>query len=286
MFAASALALVLAAPPGETHHLRWRLNEGDTFYYKTTTVIEMKAEVMGQTIDQKTETGVLIKFKVTRATRQETVVEMTFVEVTVRQEQAISGVGADKLKGLTFTVTLDDGRRVTKFEGYDTFLDAVGGDENQKKQAKQNVPEVTVRHYFEDAFLFVPRDRVAVGGKWDQTDTLPLDPLGALTVKTVGTLDDVSGDFATITLKGDAALKGPPPEIEPGVKLTKAEIKSENMTATYRFDRRAGRLLTVKSEMVLTGVMGIDQGGSTLEIKLRVKVTGRGEMTTRPPGED
>ena len=67
MFAATTLALLLAAAPGDTHTLQWKLKEGDVFYNKTAVTMDQTIEVMGQTIDQKIEMKTVLKFKVKSA---------------------------------------------------------------------------------------------------------------------------------------------------------------------------------------------------------------------------
>ena len=64
MFAATTLALLLAAAPGETYTLKWKLKEGDVFYNKTAVKMDQTIEVAGQMIEQKIGMKTVLKFKV------------------------------------------------------------------------------------------------------------------------------------------------------------------------------------------------------------------------------
>ena len=64
MFAASALALLLAAPPGDTYPIQWKLKEGDIFYNKAVVVTEQKIETQGSTVEQKMEATTVLRFRV------------------------------------------------------------------------------------------------------------------------------------------------------------------------------------------------------------------------------
>jgi hypothetical protein len=141
MFAATTLALLLAAAPGETYTLKWKLKEGDVFYNKTIVKMDQTIEVLGRMMEQKIEVNTVLKFKVKSVKPGATVVEMTFLENKIDAPGLPGGNVGDKLKDVTFTATLDDKLKVTKLEGYDKFLGAISnGDESQKKLMKAMMP--------------------------------------------------------------------------------------------------------------------------------------------------
>ena len=98
MFAATTLALLLAAAPGETYTLKWKLKEGDVFYNKTAVKMDQTIEVAGQMIDQKIGMNTVLKFKVKSVNSGSTVVEMTFLENKI-DAQGLPGANiGEKLK--------------------------------------------------------------------------------------------------------------------------------------------------------------------------------------------
>jgi hypothetical protein len=285
MFAATTLALLLAAAPGDTHTLQWKLKEGDVFYNKTAVLMDQSFEVAGMNIDQKIEMKTVLKFKVKSAKPGATVVEMTFLENKI-DAQGLPGanIGA-KLKDVSFTATLDDKMKVTKLEGYDKFLEAItDGDADQKKLMKAMMPETTIRQSFSQTFLIAPDKPVAVGDKWDRTDKMALGPLGNVETKSAYKLDAVKGDVATISMKGDLTFKaGDGDDAGLPFKIKKADLKAENFTGTHKFDMKAGRLSESKIEMEMAGTMTIEAAGMTIDAKMKQKMTTTGVVTEKNP---
>jgi hypothetical protein len=288
MFAATTLALLLAAAPGDTHTLQWKLKEGDVFYNKTSVVMDQNIEVMGQTMDQKIEMKTVLKFKVKSVKPGGgAVVEMTYVENKFDAPGLPGANVLDNLKNVTFTATLDDKMKVTKLEGYDKFLEAIsGGDESQLKMMKAMMPEDTIRQAFGQTFAMTPDKPVAVGDTWERSDKLPFGPLGKVETKSAFKLEGVKGDVATIAMKGDLVFKAGDGGDDLPFKITKADLKAEKFTGTNTFDMKLGRLTGMKMEMEMAGTMTIGVAGMTIDAKLKQKMTTTGEVTDKNPVKD
>jgi len=288
MFAATTLVLLLAAGQGEKHTLQWKLKEGDVFYNKMNVTMDQTIEVMGQTIDQKIDMKTALKFKVKSAKPGATVVEMTYLENKI-DAQGLPGVNiGNKLKDVTFTVTLDDKLKVTKLDGYDKFLDAISeGDADQRKLMKAMMPEDTIRQAVGQTFAIAPDRPVAVGDKWERADKMPLGPLGKIEMKSEFKLDAVKGDLATITQKGDLKYEaGDGKDSGLPFKISKADLKADKFTGTNTFDMKLGRLAAMKMELDLSGTMTIEVAGMTVDAKLKQKMTTTGEVTEKNPVVD
>lgn len=288
MFAATTLALLLAAAPGDTHTIQWKLKEGDVFYNKTGVVMDQTIEVMGQTMDQKIEMKMVLKFKVKSAKENGgAVVEMTYVDYKFDAPNLPGTNVLDNLKNVTFTATFDKSMKLTKLEGYDKFLDAIaGGDDSQKKMMKAMMPEDTIRQAFGQTFALTPDKPVAIGDKWERSDKLPFGPLGKVETKSTFKLDAVKGDVATISMKGDLSFKGGDGGDDLPFKITKADLKAENFTGTNTFDMKLGRLTGMKMEMEMAGTMTIGVAGMTIDAKLKQKMTTTGVVTEKNPVVD
>lgn len=287
MFAATTLALLLAAAPDDTHTLQWKLKEGDVFYNKTSVRMDQTIEVMEQTMDQKIEIKTVLKFKVKSVKDSGTVVEMTYVENKFDAPNLPGTNLLDNLKNVTFTATFDKSMKLTKLEGYDKFLDAIaGGDDSQKKMMKAMMPEDTIRQAFGQTFALTPDKPVAIGDKWERSDKLPFGPLGKVETKSTFKLDAVKGDVATISMKGDLSFKGGDGGDDLPFKITKADLKAENFTGTNTFDMKLGRLTGMKMEMEMAGTMTIGVAGMTIDAKLKQKMTTTGVVTEKNPVVD
>jgi hypothetical protein len=288
MFAAPTLALLLVAAQGDTHTIQWKLKEGEVFYNKMNVAMDQTIEVMGQTIDQKIEMKTVLKFKVKSVKPGATVVEMTYMENKI-DAQGLPGANiGDKLKNVTFTATLDDKMKVTKLEGYEKFLDAISdGDEAQKTLLKAMMPEDTIRQSVGQTFGIAPDKPVAVGDKWERADKMPLGPLGKIEMKSAYKLDAVKGDLATISQKGDLKFEaGDGKDGGLPFKISKADLKAEKFTGTHTFDKKLGRLASLKMEMDLAGTMTIEVAGMSVDAKLKQKMTTTGEVTEKNPVVD
>jgi len=294
MMTASTLALALALVPTQAQAdgvtIKWVLKEGDLFYAKSTQVMDMTIGVMGQNIDQKQESNTVVRFKVKSVKPGATVVEMTTVEFKLDAGAGVPGIGgiAEKMKGMTFTATLDDKMQVTKLEGYDKFLDTISdGDDNMKKLLKSILPQDTFKQMFSQTFAIAPEKPVSVGDTWKQSDKMPLGPLGEFTMKQSFKLESVTDGLAKIGLKAEMEFK-PGGGGDGGLpfKITKGDIKSDKFTGTHTFDVKAGRLKESTTDAVMSGSLTAAAGGQEIEITLKMKIKQKTEVTEKNPVRD
>jgi len=276
-------AFAPAAP--DTYALQWKFKEGDVFYNKTTINIDQTIEVMEQKVDQSITMKVIVKFKVKSVKEGTTVVEMTYLENSVDAKGLPGGNNADKLKGVSFTATMNAKLEITKLEGYDKFLDAVSdGDEAQRKLLKAIMPENTIRQSFGQTFTIAPEKPVAVDDKWNRTDKIALGPLGNVETKSALKLDSVKGDLATISVKGDVKFKAA--DGDGGglpFQITAADLKADKFDGKHIFDTKIGRLTESKVEMTLSGTMTIKAAGQTVDAKLVQKMKTVSAITDKNP---
>src|SRR6186713_1485971 len=123
-----------AAAAQDPVSLKWKLDEGTTFYAKNVTDMDMEMKVAGQAIDLKMKITAVQKLKVLSAKAGATKIEMTMLAMDMAVEGlpgGIPGLGdlGGRIKGAVLTATLDDKLAVTKIEGYDKFLDKLAGDD-------------------------------------------------------------------------------------------------------------------------------------------------------------
>lgn len=284
MFASLTLAL-LATAPADTYPLEWKLNEGDVFYNKTAISMDQTVEVAGMSIDQTIEMKTILKFKVKSVKDGATVVEMTYLENKVDSKGLPGANISGKLKDVMFTATLNKKLEVTKLEGYDKFLDALSdGDADQRKLLKSMMPEATIRQSFGQTFALAPGKPVAVGEKWDRSDKMALGPLGNVEIRSKYQLEGVSGNLATISVKGELSYQaGEGDGAGLPFKITAAELKAEKFIGTMKFDLKNGRATDSKVDMVMAGTMTIEAAGNKVDAKLKQKMTTVVAVTDKNP---
>jgi len=284
MIAVPLITVVLLAAHADTHTLKWKLNEGDVFYNKTTVSMKQTIEVMGQSIDQKMSIMTVLRFKVKSVKRGSTVVEMTYLKNEI-DAQGLPGVNpVNNLKDVSFTATLNDKLEVTKLEGYDKFLEALGaGNEELGGLMKAMMPETAIQQMFGQTFVIGPPKPIAVGDQWDRTMKLAMGPLGSVKTKEVMKLESVKGDTATIGVKGELSFT--PGEGNGGLpfKITKAELTADKFEGTHRFNMTLGRLVESKVTMDMSGTMTVSAAGQEIDAKLKQETTTVSVITDKNP---
>lgn len=274
--------------------LKWSLKEGDVFYAKATTQMDMEMTVMGKDVEMVMKMEAVQRFKVVSAKPGATKVEMVVLLLKVGVE-GLPGVGGvtdagEQVKNATITATLNDDMEVTKVEGYEKFIDKLAGeDENLRKQMKAQFSETAVGQMVSQVLAFVPKKAVKVGDTWNRTDKIPAGGLGDATVKQKYKLDAVSGATAKIAFDGDVTFKVEDaafPGLPEGVKISKFDLKAEKYKGTLQFDTKAGRLKEMKTNMDVTGAMTISAGGMEVEMKLKMKATQTTTVTDKNPITD
>ncbi|VTR99117.1 Uncharacterized protein OS=Niabella soli DSM 19437 GN=NIASO_09635 PE=4 SV=1 [Gemmata massiliana] len=297
MRTASALAalVVLAAPlaAADPVNLKWSLKDGDKFYASTSQELNQTIKVMGQTVDQKMTTTTVARFDVKSAKTGALEVQMTYTQVQIKMNGPLAAAGAganaltDRFKGATLTATFDKNFEITKLDGYDKFLDKLSdGDEMMRKVFETMMPENAVRVMFSQVLVPAPSDKVNTGHKWSRTDKVPLPGLGDLTNKTQFTLDSVKNDVATIKTTADVTFKAAGGGGALPFKITKADLKSDEVKGTILFDTKGGRLKSSDATMKLKGSMTIEVQNMEIEAELEQKMVTKTEILEKNPVKD
>ena len=287
MLITAVLVVLLYPTPGaaDTYTLRWQLKEGDVFYTKSNVTSDQTIEVMGQKIEKTIKMDMVIKFAVKSAKPGATVVEMTYLHMKVDAGDLPGENIRERLKGVAFTATLDNKMQVTKLEGYDKLLDAVGGDDEMlKKRVKAMLPKQTIHQAFGQTFMITPNKPIAVGATWGQSSQYSLGFLGSVDSKRSFKLDSVKKDIATISVKGQLAFK-PAESADNGVpfRITKADLKPDGYDAACAFDMKLGRIIESTVRLDLSGTMTIRDSGMEVDAKLKQKMTMTSTLSEKNP---
>jgi len=297
MRTASALVLALAfagpAAAQDAVSLKWTLKEGDTFFAKGVTNMDMSMGVMGQNIDLKMKITAVQRFKVTSVKSGATTIEMTMLDMQMDAAGipgGVPGVGGlgERVKGATITATLNDEMRVTKLTGYEKFLDKIAGDdEAMRKQLQAQLSEGAVSQMISQVFSFGPDKPVKVGDTWNRDEKVPAGGFEA-TVKQKFKLDSVTGGVAKIGLTGDMVFKagGGIPGLPPGVKVDKFDMKADKFAGTLLFDTKTGRLTENKQDMNMNGAITLSANGQTIDMTMKIKVQQNTVVTDKNPIKD
>jgi hypothetical protein len=278
--AAFLLALITApALAQDAVPLKWSLKEGDKFFAKSATDMDMSMMFMGQSIDIKMAVATVQRFKVIAAKQDSTTVEMTILSMETTAggaANAIPGLGAagEKMKGATLTAVLDDNMTVTKLQGYDKFLDKVAGDDAAaRKQMQQQFSEATMSQMFSQVFSFGNNKPVKLGDTWSRTEKMTVGGLDTV-VKMKYKLDSINSGIAKMGWTGDLTFKAGAglPGLPPGVKIDNFEMKADKFGGVTKFDTKIGRLTESTQDADLNGSMTLAAGGQKIDMTMKIKV--------------
>ena len=290
------LVLCLAtASAQESVTLKWKLQEGNSFYANSVTDMDMSMKILNMDVDMKMKITAVQRFKVLSvkpgATKVELVMQRMDMDLTSDAlPGGIPGLGAigERVKGATLTATLDDKLAVTKLEGYDKFLDKLSGDDDMvRKQMKQQFSEEAVKQMFSQVFAFAPDKPVKVGETWSRTDKMPAAGVEA-SVKQKYKLESVSDGVAKIALTGDLTFKAGKgfAGLPEGVTVSKFDMKADKFAGTLLFDTKAGRLTENKLDMDMKGDMTIGVGGQSVDMSMKIKARQNTTVTDKNPSKD
>lgn len=269
--------------------LKWVLKEGDTFYAKTVVKTDMSIDVLGMSQDIKMTMTTVARYKVKSVKPGATVVEMTYTDVQMDAD-ALAGAGGigDKMKGATLTATFDDDMEITKVEGYEKLVEKLADGDPMTKQLMQALmSESAVKGMFAQVILPVPGKPLKAGDSWTRNEKIPLSGLGDLDSKSKYTLESNTGGVATIKMTGSVmfkpgkdGLKGLP------FKISKTDLKSDDLKGTITFDTKAGRLKEAKQSMTVKGSMTVSAGGQDIDVGLVQKTNTTVTVTDKNPVSD
>jgi Family of unknown function (DUF6263) len=290
----ATLALAISIAPGQSDGvlLRWKLKEGDTFYAKTVSNMEQTVTAMGRDIEQKQDQTTVHRYKVLKASAKAYTVEQTILQSITESNIAPGGLGDldKKMRGSTFTVELDGDLKVTKISGVAELVKKLGEDNPLLKQVLSGMlNDNLMKKSVEDVFRCGPDKAVKVDDTWKRDESIPLGPLGDMSMKLEFKLAKSKDGTEEITYGGEAKY-GAPKEAAAGgglpFTIAKADLKTEKFVGSMVFDSKAGRTKEAKIEMHLAGTMTVKVGELEVDMDLKQKLTTKSTITEKSPVDD
>lgn len=272
--------------------VKWSLKDGETFYAKSVTNMDMSMGILGMNVDLTMKQSTVQRFKVVSVKSGATTIEMTILEMSMDAAGLPGGVPGlgmvgEKIKGAKLTAVLDEQMQVTKLIGYDKFIDKiVGDDDGLRTQMEAQLSEAMVGQMVSQAFTSVPPMPVKAGDTWERTTKVPAAGVGDATVKEKYTFDGVTNGMAKISVVGDMkfkAGKGGLPGVPPGVKISKFDMKADQYKGTQTFDLKAGRLKEGKLDMVMRASLAMSANGMDLDMTMKIKAKSTTKITSTSP---
>jgi hypothetical protein len=288
---AAVLFATLAAPAcGQEVKMQFKFKEGDKFYVEDVTKSKetIGAGCIKQTSDNKVT--MVTSFEVKKVTTDSCVLAMKVESVKVVSKEALLGKIMEKLKGANFTVTLGNDGTVKGFEGYNDWVKSIAGDDDdQSKLLKSFLTESLFTNIIQNGFGFLPPKAVKKGDSWSNESKIPFSFLGEFKSKNTYTYEGKEGNLDVIAVKQQ--MKYTPPkagtEIYGGaLKLTRADLKAENVQGKFLFDSAKGRLASAEVSMTVSGSLTVDVGGNQQQLDLSEESTGTSRVLEKNPAKE
>jgi hypothetical protein len=266
----------VALPAYGQVELAWKFSEGDRFYAEVVATQKQSFETKGRrNSTESTETKVWsIEVK---KTALDLVLAQRIESWTVKGTSPYLRLPPkllERMKGVTFTITLSPAGKIAKFEGYDEVVKRLETEVLLVKLLKTALPEQAFQSEAEMLISFLPENPVEKGDMWKTTSTQPLGLFGALRLdhqfryRGKEKDGDVIEDTAAMTFvlpKGD--FGGLP------VKVLKGEFKSDGLKGHYVFDAGRGRLIRARTTLNFQGSLTMESGGERAELNLEAQHT-------------
>ncbi|MDP6442640.1 MAG: DUF6263 family protein [Pirellulaceae bacterium] len=280
------LATALAgsrANAAESGLLKWKLKAGETFYLKNVQTLKQTVTANGRDVEQNSVQTSISRFSVKSVSAKGgTVIEQTVLKTTT--EGNLPGAGdtsiSDKMKGVRFTITLDDHHKVVKFEGYDEFIKKMtGGDKAVAAALRAMMPQETIQKTASETFSQLPGNIVSTGDTWKRAYNLTMGPIGDMAVKATyvyygkATVEETSVD----RIKYVASMKYSPPKAAGGVRLpftiVGGRLNSDEFSGTLHFNSATGKIVDSTVSMKVSGDLTLQVEDEKRTIGLKQEVT-------------
>lgn len=282
-----------AAPAGD-NPLAWKFVKDQPFWEEMTTKTVQNIKVQGLDVGQNQEQTFYFKFEPVKQEGDKWVVKQTIEGVKMKIDIAGSPVTYDStteatgggtntalseffkaLKGSQFTLTIAKDMTVEKVEGRDEFVKKLTAANKQLEGLLNKIlGEEALKQMADPSFGVVPKEPKKVGDKWTRTVKLPLGPLGSYENNYNFTYAKQTGDNAEIDVTVE--LKYTPPT-DPGADTLPFKIKGGKIEQTkddksnrgkVLFNTKTGRIESSTVNVMLTGSLTLDIGGTSTEVSL------------------
>jgi hypothetical protein len=252
-------------------------------------------KVQGLDVGQNQEQTFYFKFEPVKQEADKWVVKQTIEGVKMKIDIAGSPVSYDStneaaaggtntalseffkaLKGSQFTLTFAKDMTVEKVDGRDEFVKKLVQANKQLEQLLNKIlGEEALKQMADPTFGVVPKETKKVGDKWNKTVKLSLGPLGTYDNTYNFTYTKQTGDTAEIDVAVE--LKYTPPAADQGGETLPFKIKGGKIEQSKEptknkgkvlFNTKSGRIESAKIDVMMTGSLTLDIGGTQTEVTL------------------
>jgi hypothetical protein len=290
--------------------LKYKVAKGDTLHYKSTQSMKqaqslmvngmrikqdnnLSQEVFQTRVAEEVGSDGKVTFRL-KADRRKATAEFGAygkVEFDSRstERDTSSAIGSaltpllERLTGSDYEVFVDPRGKVTEVKGYaELIADIVkanplagqfGGSDNSSAVMNE-----------QEGFVVLSEKPVSVGDEWEVPFEMDVSKLGKIKAKTIYKYEgpDQVGNRQTarIALSGELSLEL---NIDLGVSKVSGTLTASNLKGTAQFDPAAGRVVSIKRDATLSGMLTVDVGGMTIPVDNQQEQSATYELLERLP---
>jgi Family of unknown function (DUF6263) len=302
----AVVAAAVVAAPGFAEDkvaLRWKFEDGKSFYQKMNTKTKQSMNVLNNNVKQDQEQTFYFEWKTVLKDKDKHIWEITQTIQGVEMNIDLGGTKivynstkadtpqnnalADFFKALVgskFTLTVevpDNGPvKITKIDGRDDFLKKlVQTNQQMKPLLEQILSEKALMEMAAPTFNALPDADKAPKDKWDASSTLDMGPIGKYNNKFNYTYEGKNSDakedkdkkLDKISVTTELTYTPPDTNVAAGglpFKIKSADLKSKDAKGEILVDTDKGRPVKTTMHLALSGKLSIEIGGQTTEVTL------------------
>jgi len=296
------LGLIAPALADEPVLLRYKLAKGDKLIYKTSQETKQTQDVLNQKIETTTIHDTIILREVdtvdltgtatlkTKAERRKLKVGDYLFDSKSTDRDTASEIGAavtpvlERLTGSEYEVLVSVRGAVVDVKGFVELLGDFVKDNATAQQILGAGGKAGAQIAEQDSFVILGDKPVSPGDQWEVPFDVDLEGVGKAKGKIVYTYEanDKVGERKTVRI-------GVAPDISMelkvdagGVKVT-GTLSATSASGTVQFDPEAGRVLTSKRSVSMSGQLTVEAGGMTIPVNTQSDETNAIELIEKLP---
>lgn len=268
------VCLILGAGPAFAQtRLEWKFAAGDSFVLERIYTQRQEMELGAKKFVQETASTWLTSVAIKEKGPKGALLVLTIESVQIKSIGSGSTGGidnklAEKMKGLSLTLTLTPHGKITRLDGYDAFIKALAeGKVEVEKALRSLLTEESLRDGFDEVFGFLPERAVSKGDKWKRAATEAAPPFGSFKSSFEYTYGGETDQLHEVSYLIKTAYQ--PAAASDLFRLVKGGLKSEEGGGEFIFDAARGRLVRGEKSLKLQGDLVIESLGKQSAVTFR-----------------
>jgi len=253
--------------------LTWKFTTDDVFFVEEVVIQKQSVTIADRTDTKETKQTTITRYQVLDVSPNGDV-DLEITIDSIIDEGGQPTAIARRIAGSKFGMTLGADGKLSRFDGYASFVKRVANGNVQFERLFQSVlNEDTLRQTMVQLLTAVPRKSVQRGQSWQQKQSLNVGPFGTLNVdrtfehKGVADRDGIS--VVDLELRGVAEYQLPDPNTSRlPFKISQGSLQVDQFRGTGTYDLARQRLNQLSVTLHVSGSLTISVGPQKAELTI------------------